>query len=442
MMMREYRNLLSSRLPFHKYNSITSMAGGIEDQSAVSQATAALYVCFTLFSLVASVPLNMLGPRLTLFLGTLGYTVYVLALLYLKRGGDSTVLIIAGALNGASAALLWTAQGSLCMVYPTASNRGLYLSVFWIIFNSGAVIGSLTTVAANWENEKATKATDATFLAFAGFMTIGGLIPFFMTEPSQVVRADGTGMQKAPTSSLEHELSGMSSIFLDKRMLSLAPLFFYSNFFYTFHFSLYNSRMFTVRTQGFNNCFYWGAQMIGSFVLGRFLDDGSRTIRMRATSSMAALAMLGGVTWVGCWGLIDFGEDLQKIDLSETHRFAAPFLLYVGWGFCDAWVQCWSYWVMANLDSDPAVLARYSGFYKTIQSTGAAVAWGINGSGGADARMQLVMNSVLFVAAIVPSIPIARSLTAPLASNEVEVDLETEELRDELARLNIKPELL
>ena len=54
------------------WNSLTSMAGGIDPQMA-SQATAALYLCFTLGSLPAPGICNLLGARATVLLGTLGY---------------------------------------------------------------------------------------------------------------------------------------------------------------------------------------------------------------------------------------------------------------------------------------------------------------------------------------------------------------------------------
>eukprot|EP00656_Telonema_subtile_P010941 TRINITY_DN15340_c0_g1_i3.p1 TRINITY_DN15340_c0_g1~~TRINITY_DN15340_c0_g1_i3.p1 ORF type:complete len:440 (-),score=106.14 TRINITY_DN15340_c0_g1_i3:120-1439(-) len=393
------------------YNAITSMAGGITDQEAVSQATAALYVCFTLCSLGAAAVLNILGPRITLFLGTLGYILFVLALLHFKHSQSTPVLVTAGALNGVSAALLWTAQGSLCMCYPTASCRGLYLSVFWCIFNSGAVLGSMMSMAANWQSEDSTEATDGTFLLFALFMCVGSLLPALMTPPENVVKEDGSRIQIQPGLSLVDEASGILKLFVNRSLLMLAPLFVYSNFFYTFHFSLYNNRLFTVRAQGFNNIFYWGSQMAASFVLGKFLDDQQLSPRKRALWSLTSLAVLGSVTWLWCWVLLpESGSFNDRIDLNNPAAFVSPFLLYVLWGVSDAGVQCWSYWVMANLESDPAVLSRYSGFYKAMQSSGGALAWGINGSGSFDTQQQLYINCALFALAMIPSFWVAASL--------------------------------
>lgn len=53
--------------------------------------------------------------------------------------------IFAGALLGVCAGLLWTAQGTIMISYPTEGEKGRYFAWFWGIFNMGAVIGSLVS---------------------------------------------------------------------------------------------------------------------------------------------------------------------------------------------------------------------------------------------------------------------------------------------------------
>jgi hypothetical protein len=38
---------------------------------------------------------------------------------------------------------LWTAQGAVMMGYPNEHEKGRYISIFWVIFNLGGVIGGL-----------------------------------------------------------------------------------------------------------------------------------------------------------------------------------------------------------------------------------------------------------------------------------------------------------
>ncbi|GFP94318.1 unc93-like protein 2 [Phtheirospermum japonicum] len=52
--------------------------------------------------------------------------------------------------------------------------------------------------------------------------------------------------------------------------------------------------------------------------------------------------------------------------------------LLCGYGLLDAMFQSLVYWVIGALADDAEILSRYTGFYKGVQSAGAAVAWQID----------------------------------------------------------------
>ena len=201
------------------WNAVTSMAGGIRDKTVVSEATSLLYGAFTVCSLVAPVVCNILGPRVTLFLGTLGYIGYVVALWVYPRldGALGRDLVVGtGAANGVSAALLWTAQGALIMSYPSSSSRGHHLSAFWVIFNLGAVFGGLVSFGFNFnrahpvdrqqglppeEMADQQTATPVTMLAFACVMAFGAATTALLQPLSRVIRPDGSLVGSAPAGS-------------------------------------------------------------------------------------------------------------------------------------------------------------------------------------------------------------------------------------------------
>ena len=101
-------------------------------------ANAVLYATFAIFSMLAPAVCGQIGVRRTLFAGTLGYTAFVVSLLGFREGwfGGGVVVAAAGC-NGISAALLWTAQGQLCLAYPTRDTKGTAAStsksLFWNI---------------------------------------------------------------------------------------------------------------------------------------------------------------------------------------------------------------------------------------------------------------------------------------------------------------------
>ena len=57
-----------------------------------------------------------------------------------------------GAILGVCAGLLWTAQGSLMLSYPTEIQKGRFISIFWTIYNLGAVIGSAVSLSLNFQS--------------------------------------------------------------------------------------------------------------------------------------------------------------------------------------------------------------------------------------------------------------------------------------------------
>ena len=62
-------------------------------------------------------------------------------------------VVTAGAILGTCAALLWTAQGSLMLAYPTESQKGMFISIFWGIFNMGAVVGASVSLGQNFHSK-------------------------------------------------------------------------------------------------------------------------------------------------------------------------------------------------------------------------------------------------------------------------------------------------
>ncbi|KAF8335874.1 uncharacterized protein EI90DRAFT_269510 [Cantharellus anzutake] len=83
---------------------------------------------------------------LTLFLGSLGYAVYISALWCYQIQKAAWLTILAGAILGISAGLLWVVQGAIMMSCPLEKDNGKAFGIFWAIFQFGAFIGSVTTL--------------------------------------------------------------------------------------------------------------------------------------------------------------------------------------------------------------------------------------------------------------------------------------------------------
>ncbi|RDA86473.1 hypothetical protein CP532_3613 [Ophiocordyceps camponoti-leonardi (nom. inval.)] len=372
------------------YNSLTGLGGGGQvDATAQDHANVALYSTFAVVSFLSGSFANRLGLRLTLSIGGLGYCIYSASFLSFSHNGNVGFVIFAGAFLGLCAGLLWTAQGAIMMAYPPENSKGRYISVFWIIFNLGAVIGSLIPLAENI-NKKAGPVTDGTYIAFIILMFIGACLSLMLCDADKVVRDDNTKVILMKNPSWSSELKGLwDTLFNEPWILLLFPMFFASNFFYTYQNNGMNAAHFNTRTRALNNLLYWLAQIFGAIVSGHCLDMHYIRRSLRAKLAFAFLATLTLVIWGAGWhwqqqqvsrSVAESKNYNGLIDWTDGGRFGGPMVLYFFYGFYDAIWQTCIYWFMGSLSNSGRKAANLAGFYKSIQSFGASIAYYMDGS--------------------------------------------------------------
>ncbi|KAF4347763.1 hypothetical protein F8388_024784 [Cannabis sativa] len=369
------------------FNALSGMGGGGQvDPTASDNSLTALYTAFTIFGILGGGIYNILGPHLTLLSACLTYVLYAGSFLYYNHHKNQDFAIAAGALLGVGAGLLWAGQGAIMTSYPPPDRKGTYISIFWSIFNMGGVIGGLIPFILNYHRTEAASVNDATYIAFMCFMTVGAVLSLAILPPNKVVRDDGTRCSNIKYSNVSTEFVEIIKLFLNWKMLLIVPAAWSSNFFYTYQFNNVNGVLFNLRTRGLNNVFYWGAQMIGSIGIGYMMDFSFKSRRTRGFLGIAVVAILSTVIWGG--GLAnqvkynreDVAKDgFKKLDFKESgDDFAGPFVLYFSYGLLDAMYQSMVYWIIGTLADDSETLSRYVGFYKGVQSAGAAIAWQVD----------------------------------------------------------------
>jgi hypothetical protein len=128
------------------FNALAGIgAGGELDAKVYDNSQVILYSVSALFAWFSGSICNMLGIRLAMTLGALGYSLFSGSLLCHKHTGNVAFVYCSGAFLGVSAAFLWTAQGAVLMSYPTDLGRGRAISWFLAVFNIGGVIGSVVS---------------------------------------------------------------------------------------------------------------------------------------------------------------------------------------------------------------------------------------------------------------------------------------------------------
>ncbi|TFK71739.1 MFS general substrate transporter [Pluteus cervinus] len=362
------------------FNALNGLgAGGQVDSTTSANSNAALYATFSVAAFFAGTINNTLGARLTLLLGSTGYALYIGSYLAMNiHPSAGGFVIAAGAILGICAGLLWTAQGSLMLAYPTESQKGKFIGIFWSIFNLGGVVGASVSLGQNFHSE-ANAVGNGTYIGFLVLTLIGVLIPMMMADPSKMIRTDGTRVSTPRQPSWKTEIAGLFiALRDDPAIVMLFPMFLASNWFYTWQFNSYNAAIFNIRARSLNNVVYWVSQIVGSVSIGLLLDRHTLSRRTRALTGWTVLFLM--VFVVHIWGYFYQREYTRgsltevKIDIYDK-AYIGRVWLYIFCGLLDAMWQTTAYWIMGAMSNDPAKLAHFTGFYKSIQSAGAAGIW-------------------------------------------------------------------
>jgi MFS family permease len=346
------------------YSALAGMGGGGQvNHSVVNNANTALYATFAVFGVLGGGIYNILGPRLTLVPACSTYVLYAGSFLYYNHHKHQDFAIIAGALLGVGAGLLWAAQGAIMTSYPPTHRKATYISLFWSVFTMGGVIGGLIPFILNYRRGEAASVNDGTYIGFMAFMAAGAALSLAILPPSKVIRNDGTRCSNIKYSNVRTESIEIFKLFLNWKMLLIVPAAWSGNFFYTYQFNNVNGALFNLRTRGLNNVFYWGAQMLGSVGIGYIMDFSFQSRRMRGFVGISVVAVLGTAIWAG--GLANQlrysrSHTLENLlDFKDSGAdYAGPFVLYFSYGLLDAMFQSMIYWVIGALANDSEILSR------------------------------------------------------------------------------------
>ncbi|KAI7872453.1 major facilitator superfamily domain-containing protein [Spinellus fusiger] len=363
------------------FNALMGLGAGGSMSSNIALTDAAngvLYGCFFIVGFFAGSVTNTLGTKSTLTIGSVGYALYASAFWIYDAKKIASIVVIAGAVLGCCAGLFWSAQGAIMMSYPEEKNKGKYVAIFWTLFNLGGIIGSVIALVLNLEQGASSGVSAGTYTAFVVIMLTGVLFSLVLSPSSQVVRPNGTKISMAKATHWKDEIKGAVMVWSDWRMMCLLPAFLASNWFYAYQFRV-NAIFFDASTRALNDTMYWALQIVGSIFLGILLDYQGIHRRSRGILCLAFLFFILMAIWAGGFVFqLTFDTTFSDPIHWNTSSFGGPFVLYMLYGMSDALYQTYMYWIMGAMSNDASLLARYAGFYKAVQSAGAAIAFGID----------------------------------------------------------------
>ncbi|KAK4703723.1 hypothetical protein P7C70_g2495, partial [Phenoliferia sp. Uapishka_3] len=260
----------------------------------------------------------------------------------------------------------------MVLAYSTEQTKGRMFALFWAIFNLGAVLGNAIDLGLVYDST-ANTVSNSTYAAFLAIAGCGSFIPLFLVDPGTMLRADGTRVVIPIHPSWWSELKGMFHILrVDLYIPLLFPLFLASNW----QFNDFNGALFTLRTRALNAMLYYLFQVLGASAFGYAMDLKSFRRKNRAWVGLGFVAVLVMVVW-GC--SYDFQKGYTRADIGVVERidfkspgYARHVVLYIWMGIMDSIWQNYAYWLMGAMSNEAPQLAYLIGFYKAIQSAGAA----------------------------------------------------------------------
>lgn len=269
--------------------------------------------------------------------------------------------------------------------YPLEHQKGRYFAWFWAIFNMGAVIGSLIPLAQNINVRVNSTVGDGTYIAFIVLMASGAILALLLCNANDVVRTDGSRVVLMKNPSWQSEFQGLwETLRFEPFVILLFPMFWSSNWFYTYHYNAINGSFFGTRTKALNSLLYYMAQIGGAFGLGYALDLEKFNRSTRAKAGFVGLFALTMAIWGGGYAFAKTYDrdtiaspDFVPMDWT-TPGYGPRLVLYICYGFYDSIWQAYVYWLIGAISNSGRRTANYVGFYKGIQSAGAAVMWALD----------------------------------------------------------------
>ncbi|KAF3894829.1 DUF895 domain membrane protein [Trichophyton interdigitale] len=352
-------------------------AGGGKPSSAqvASLTNVILYGLFALCGWFGGSLLNILKPKKSVMLGSIGYPLYVAGLWYYDRTGHSWFPLLAGALLGSLCGPLWTAAAFIQFAYPQEKDKAKFISIQWMLRSTGATVGAIIAFAANFHQQKAVGVSSAVYGTFTAIHCLPFFLAlFFLVDPQKVVRKDGTHIAIFKPTKLSTELKSMAKAFFDPRMFILFPAILGCEMGLALVSSI-NAFYFNLRTRSLNNLAFHSIQVFMPWVMVFILDN--RQVKSRKTRGFVGVACIAAISLgasAGLYAWLDINRigSLKKPQAKDwtDPEFGGMFALFLLFGAIYAAYQMTIEWVVSALTNDPSKLAQFGGVFKGTLSLG------------------------------------------------------------------------
>ena len=191
-------------------------------------------------------------------------------------------------------------------------------------------------------NSEAGNVTDGTYIGFLVLTFCGALLAWTLVDARTVVRNDGSHVILMKHPSWQSELLGLvETLKTDIWIVFLFPMFFASNWFYTYQFNDVNGAKFNIRTRALNSVLYYLSQIVGAYVFGYALDLKHIRRVTKARIVWVVLFVLTMAVWGGGYAYqrtytrAETSQKTYKKNDFTSSGYVGPMFLYMIYGFYD-----------------------------------------------------------------------------------------------------------
>jgi len=338
---------------------------------------ALIYAVFSLSNWFAPSVVALIGPRLTLVVGGIIYSLYIAQIAY-----PNNYLLYGGSvLIGIGAAVIWTAQGNFLTLNSDSGTMARNSGIFWAMLQMSMLIGN-TFVFFQFagKDDIDTKTRTVVTMTLLG-VGVAGTLVFLLLRPTDAWSAGNDSTASGgPTAALKKAFA----IFLTKDMILLSITNFYTGLLLTFWSGVYGPSI--ANTQDFGKAAKSLNGMHGIFVgVGEIIGGLGFGIfgHVLVKRGRDPVIMLGFVCNMVAFFLAFINlPATAPMGLSTDHAYIAsnPYLaIFTSFllGFGDACYNTQIYSILGTLYSDDSAPAF--ALFKFVQSTSAAVAFFYSG---------------------------------------------------------------
>lgn len=406
-------------------------AAGEETPKLSNIANAIVFGIIAAGGFVVAPFIDLLGIKLSLFVGTLCYSTYGAALYCNNRYGTEWFIIFSAVLMGLGAVLLWGSSGSILLGYPSHAQQARSIAVKFCSQNLGGSVGGMVSLGFNAKDKNRGSVSYATFLTFTAIMAIAWPAAIFLPNPRDVSRPDGSKIKLRDFRGWKDEYNIHWETLTRKEILTFIPFLIYSQWDLSYMWS-WNAAYHSVRARALLSLLFY---LVGPFCLGAvtgvIMDSTRWSRKTRARSAYSFTIILSVAVYT--YGIV-VQYQYQKRPVDEVIDWLDPAFiksafLFILYGWLENHLLLFTFWIVGSLTRNFQEVVSLATLMNGVAGIGTVIAF-VLGAVGLPLDRQLWALFGAFAGSVFPAAYTVWSVTdQPQVDNTSEsFDIEATEL--------------